>query len=456
MDKNYLTGLIKRQSFVVLSCLVVVALAAALASSAVFTFTQNASEEQSSQASKFFVTFANGSKIQNDVYITDDTEGMSSTPYEFTVRNTDASGHASTVASSYVILLGRTSNATNHIDNQYIKYSIDGEAPRTLGGSSVYSGTDDTNRMYNIKINNLAAGATKTHYLRVWIDKSASDDDTVTNKTVSLSIQVLATTLDPSAADSNQVKIGYQFEYSGIESTYIIPYTGTYTITAAGAEGAVGNLYEQQLSNYKGGKGATISASFSLVKGDILHIIVGGKGNTTTGNSANGAAGAGGGGSFVFKEIDTINDSRYEFTKSAVNLQTLLVASGGSGTGDIGFSDTYRVNGNSGNASDYKSPSNYIAYSTATAVLNTSAATNSPLGISQYITNGLTGGYFANNSSICTGAFGGGGCDDNNQSYGGGWSGAANVTYSWSLGSNTVGINGNQEGNGYVNIKLNN
>ena len=454
MDRKYMSNFLRRQSFVILSSLVVVVLSITLASTAIFTFSQNSSEDQLSESSKFFVTFVNGSKITNDVYITEDSEGMASTPYEFTVKNEDESGNASTVSVSYVILVGRSSNASNHIDNNYIKYSIDGEAPRTLGNSNVYSGTDDTNKMYSIKVNNLSAGGSKTHYLRVWIDKSAADDANVVGKTVSLSIQVIAATSDPSASDSNNIKNGYQFEYTGTEATYIVPYTGTYTIVAAGAEGNTGNLYDYFSNNYRGGKGAKISAEFDLVQGDILHIVVGGQGNTTTGTNVNGASGAGGGGSFVFKEIESVTNSNYEFTKSATNLQTLLVAAGGNGTGDIAFSNDYRTNANNGNGANYKSPSNYTAYSTTTAS-SSSTALSSPLGISQYITYNSAGGTFTKNSSVCSGGYGGGGCNDNDQSYGGGWSGADYVTYSWSLGSNTTGIDGSQEGNGYVNIKLN-
>jgi hypothetical protein len=88
---------------------------------------------------------------------------------------------------------------------------------------------------------------------------------------------------------------------SGIQS-WTIPVTGSYTITAVGARGA-GN----------GGYGTKMEGVFSLLKGEVIQIAVGQKGEEGTGAAYNG--GGGGGGSFVILNADSI----------------LLIAAGGGG-----------------------------------------------------------------------------------------------------------------------------
>lgn len=462
MDKKTFTGFLKRQTFVIISCLIVVISGVTAVSSAIYLKNIESNKNQIVKSGTFVINFQNGTTISDDVLVLIDEKGLETKSYDFSVTNTGS------LEASYAILLGRQEAGSNYIDNQYIKYSIDGEAPRTLTNSSVYSGTDDSNKLYTIKMVNKKGGTStpNQHHLRVWIDSLAPDN--VISKKCKLSIQVVALVADPSN------ELGYQFEYTGKEETYTVPYTGTYVITAAGAQGAVGNKFqlivattvegkiattsdgqiatsaEGKLVPYRGGKGAKIAGEFDLQKGDKLHFIVGGQGNTTTGTQKDGAGGAGGGGSFVFKEISSLNNNKYQFSKNNINFETLLVAAGGSGTGDMSFNATYKQNGKDGDGVNYKSLSNYTAFSTTVST----STVDSVMGISQYITHGLVGGSYTREKSICRGGFGGGGCQDDKYGWGGGWSGANYVTYSWSIGANTSGVNGAQEGNGYINIKL--
>lgn len=90
----------------------------------------------------------------------------------------------------------------------------------------------------------------------------------------------------------------------GIQS-WTVPATGTYTITATGAQGASGD------SGFVGGRGAQLSGQFNLTAGQVLQLVVGQQG---VGQSS-GTNGGGGGGTFV------------------VSAGTpLLVAGGGGGT----------------------------------------------------------------------------------------------------------------------------
>jgi hypothetical protein len=108
----------------------------------------------------------------------------------------------------------------------------------------------------------------------------------------------------------NGLALADSFSYTGSIVDYTIPVTGTYDITAAGAQGGGGE------AGATGGSGAVISGDISLTAGTQLGIVVGGMG--LTGNFDGQWGGGGGGGSFVY-------------VLSA--LQPLIVAGGGGGSG---------------------------------------------------------------------------------------------------------------------------
>ena len=116
------------------------------------------------------------------------------------------------------------------------------------------------------------------------------------------------------------------YNYSGSLATYIVPETGTYDLTAAGAQGGGGVF-----SKHAGGLGALMEGLFSFNAGDIIQILVGGAGQLGL------DAGGGGGGSFVATMANT----------------PLLVAGGGGGAGlneagGYGWTQTKGMNGSSG------------------------------------------------------------------------------------------------------------
>ena len=89
--------------------------------------------------------------------------------------------------------------------------------------------------------------------------------------------------------------------YNGIQF-WTVPYTGTYEITAVGAAGGQDNF------GGPGGRGAYMRGEFYLKKGEVIKILVGQKGVSTT------IIGGGGGGTFV-----------------ATSSNTLVIAAGGGG-----------------------------------------------------------------------------------------------------------------------------
>ena len=114
------------------------------------------------------------------------------------------------------------------------------------------------------------------------------------------------------AGCDSSVKSSITLSY-GVQQ-WTVPSTGTYQIEVWGAKGGSGSNSHSLSNNY--GKGAYVSAEFSLNSGDTLNVLVGQKGESTTSDSA---GGAGGGGTYVW-----INGSN----------EPLIVAGGGAGGGD--------------------------------------------------------------------------------------------------------------------------
>ena len=109
----------------------------------------------------------------------------------------------------------------------------------------------------------------------------------IQNATVRLTLPLLATALIPGTTALADI-----FTYTGTEVYFTAPTTGTYDITAYGAQGG-GNFLLSA-----GGLGAEASAYFNLTAGELLDIFVGGQGGS--GNLPGDWGGGGGGASFVF------------------------------------------------------------------------------------------------------------------------------------------------------------
>ena len=148
---------------------------------------------------------------------------------------------------------------------------------------------------------------------------------------------------------------------NGVPQIIIIPRTGRYHIKVRGASGGYGA--HAKYLGYEPGSGASIEADFELKAGDELTVVVGQCGGDSmyanVSGTTDGATGGGGGGTFVFKKILEITDTRYQFTKAGSNYEVLLVAAGGSGTPDCRNTNGQK-NGFNGIASIYYSPDNFV------------------------------------------------------------------------------------------------
>ncbi|MBV6321558.1 FxDxF family PEP-CTERM protein [Duganella violaceipulchra] len=195
------------------------------------------------------------------------------------------------------------------------------------------------------------------------------------------------------------------FSYTGSVVTWTAPTTGSYVIDVIGAQGGAGLIFD---SNYAGGLGAEVKATFSFLAGDTLQLAVGGKGSSGQGDYN----GGGGGGSFVV---------------GGSNIP-MLIAGGGGGiraqAGQNGFDASitqYGVLGSVGSSmgtytvktTDLGAGGQVGAYSWGSGGggFYTDGASDIPFGTGgQSWFNGLGGGY-ATSGAPClgVGGFGGGG-----------------------------------------------
>ncbi len=218
--------------------------------------------------------------------------------------------------------------------------------------------------------------------------------------------------------------------YSGFEETYSITSSGTYDITAAGAQGGGS-------SNDSGGLGAIIDANVYLTAGTQLDVVVGGEG-------ANGAygdlyGGGGGGGTFVWIDAST---------------SPLIVAGGGGGAawansnGGSGLSGTFGSGlGGAGTGSEGAGGGGWFSDGGGASCASGGASSADGFGGggSCYTPGGFGGG----GGGGFDGGGGGGGFDGGAGSSGGAGGGDSYLDPSVTLNSATDGAN---SGNGFVDI----
>ena len=234
---------------------------------------------------------------------------------------------------------------------------------------------------------------------------------------------------------------------------FIAPVSGEYNFELVGASGSGGNVFSTPLLAPVGGNGAKITAALTLKKGDVLDVVVGQMGTTVQATARDGTSGGGGGGTFIFRRIAAIADSRYQFTKNEQPFEVLFVAAGGGGSNDTSYAGQ-ASNGFDGDADTIYNPTTrYIAPNTASGSPTQSASKQQGMGITQYINYDSGGGYYTRGNGKSLGGFGGGGSNDDALCAGGGWYGANSRAYSWSIVDTATGITGANNGHGFVDIK---
>ncbi|UYX56200.1 glycine-rich protein (plasmid) [Bacillus thuringiensis] len=234
---------------------------------------------------------------------------------------------------------------------------------------------------------------------------------------------------------------------SGTILKWTVPNDGIYRLVAMGAQGGA--------INNDGGKGALMAGDFSLLKGQIINILVGQQG--IPGNTGGAIEGGGGGGTFIVRGNENF---------------PLLVAAGGGGDTNYATIDLYGmpgettrlasvVTGSSGSRGEGQG--GYAGSGTGAGAgggfFSDGYGTSYGAGGYSYKSGG-TGG--ASNHP-CHGGFGGGGAGGfsgggGGGGYTGGTGGGNGAAYtsggggSYNTGENQNNIRGSQSGNGKVQI----
>jgi len=242
------------------------------------------------------------------------------------------------------------------------------------------------------------------------------------------------------------------FNYTGGTQTYTVP-NGVTSITfdVFGARG--GN--NTTITSYSGGYGARAKSTISVTPGEVLTILVGGKG----GDYSCGAGG--GGGSFVVNASNTplviAGGGGGAFYCSALGGSNggsgLTTTSGGDGI-PVASGRSGRVGGANGNGgSAYYGGGGGGFYSAGVASMTAANAGKMYPGAS--VTGGGTGGYGGGGAgyvSCCGAAGGGGGYSGGSSGTGDGVAGGGGGSYIIGTGINNVQTAGVNSGNGYVII----
>ena len=270
------------------------------------------------------------------------------------------------------------------------------------------------------------------------------------------------TTLDGSVA----LSAGYQ--------SWTVPTSGTYLISAAGAQGGFGAASQAQRGlGWAGGLGAKMEGEFDLTEGDVIVVVVGQQGIGGLGNCNCG--GGGGGGSFVWLEEES----------------DLLVAAGGGGGGNGScWSTSPSIHGTTNTSG--QTPSSDGGYTAGAGGSNGQGGGSANNGAScgycgaggaGWLADGQAGGQYGDNygrtrvngflggranNNGTNGGFGGGAAtgDDGRSDYshgnagGGGYSGGGGMGYpvhgggggSFNGGANQTNTTGVNAGHGYVTI----
>lgn len=202
------------------------------------------------------------------------------------------------------------------------------------------------------------------------------------------------TKINDSADIGNGASVNRTFSYTGSVGTYTIPYTGLYTLTAAGARG--GNY-----AQYLGGYGGTVTMQIWLSKGEVLTYAVGGINSYNCGGSGS-AYGNGGG------MTNVISNRKGTLLIGAGGGGASPAGNGGAGGSTSGITGTYNQgqSGMAGGGGGYYGgrQGEYVVHSHTWGVCNHVHAGNASFGGGCYvksvcdgqIINVVVGRYYGN------------------------------------------------------------
>lgn len=257
--------------------------------------------------------------------------------------------------------------------------------------------------------------------------------------------------------------------YTGTIIKYTVPEKCTIKIEACGSRGAYGNLYTYGITEAaRSGNGAKCIGTFNFLKGDELLILVGQHGKDAmkgTSSTKDQTTGAGGGATTIAKRDSTAS---YKMVGTSTNgsdvyngwfVAPLIVAAGGNGSRDNGYSSTgtiYNGLGHTTSAQSVGTNENRSGGAFSLEVGTGSANGTSYAYGRSFLSGGLGSMYYYTRSSYAKAGFGGGGAniDDSNGGGGGGWiagiRGASAQSYINPDGTDISSVAGTNAADGYV------
>ena len=136
------------------------------------------------------LTDASASIKLTNTYPISDVEGVDSTSYDFTIRNT------CDTPTNYSINLESLKQVSNSLNADYIKVSLssdtfDNVISKLSANTEATPEIDGAYEAYTLYTGNLGANETKTYHLKLWIDYDATVEQAA-NKTYSSKINVIA------------------------------------------------------------------------------------------------------------------------------------------------------------------------------------------------------------------------------------------------------------------------
>ncbi len=133
------------------------------------------------------LTDASSSINLTNTYPISDVEGVDSTSYDFTIRNT------CDTPTNYIINLESLNEVSNSLNADYIKVSLSSNTVDNVISklSDNPNTTPELDGAYTLYTGNLGANETKTYHLKLWIDYDATVEQAA-NKTYSSKINVIA------------------------------------------------------------------------------------------------------------------------------------------------------------------------------------------------------------------------------------------------------------------------
>ena len=142
-----------------------------------------------------------------NTYPITDIEGLETTSYDFTIKNT------CTTETNYSINLESLNKQTNSLSADYIKVALSSDTvdhviSKLSDNTSVTPEIDGSYESYNLYTGTLKGSESKTYHLKLWIDYDATKEEAA-NKTYSSKINVIANP-ETTVVDTLEAKFGIE------------------------------------------------------------------------------------------------------------------------------------------------------------------------------------------------------------------------------------------------------